>query len=116
MENEHSKCCEDEDENSCPVEGIINVVSKKWAICIISHLGEKEEGYGFNELQRSLDGISSKSLSDRLKELTGEKLVNRKVEDSVPPSVNYTLTDDGKDLYKRLKPLVEWVNQKERGG
>ncbi|MGM0509740.1 MAG: winged helix-turn-helix transcriptional regulator [Thermoplasmatota archaeon] len=114
MTNEKNVCCGDQETCLCPVEGIINVVSKKWAICIISHLGIEEEGYRFNELQRSLDGISPKSLSDRLKELGKEGLVNRDVEESVPPKVTYTLTKDGKELHERLKPVVEWVNQRER--
>ena len=111
VKNEES-CCSKDEPCLCPVEGIINVISKKWAICIISHLGEKEEGYRFNELQRSLDGISPKSLSDRLKELNEEGLVYRDVEESVPPKVTYTLTEDGKQLHERLKPLVRWVNQR----
>ncbi|MFP4051932.1 MAG: winged helix-turn-helix transcriptional regulator [Thermoplasmata archaeon] len=113
MNSKENMCCENEDECLCPVEGIINIVSKKWTICIISHLGEKGEGYRFNELQRSLNGISPKSLSDRLKELTEEGLVNRDVEESVPPKVTYTLTDDGKELQEKLVPLIKWINQKE---
>ncbi|MFO7792583.1 MAG: helix-turn-helix domain-containing protein [Candidatus Saliniplasma sp.] len=112
MENNGVVCCSNDEPCLCPVEGIINIVSKKWAICIISHLGTKEDGYRFNELQRSLNGISPKSLSDRLKELGKEGLVNRNVEESVPPKVTYTLTEDGKQLHERLKPLVEWVNQR----
>ena len=113
MNSKEEMCCENEEECLCPVEGIINIVSKKWAICIISHLGEKDEGYRFNELQRSLNGISPKSLSDRLKELTEEGLVNRDVEESVPPKVTYTLTDDGKELQEKLIPLIKWINQRD---
>ncbi|MFW5953175.1 MAG: winged helix-turn-helix transcriptional regulator [Candidatus Natronoplasma sp.] len=111
MVEKDKKCCEET--CLCPVEGIIDTVSKKWAICIISHFGENEEGYRFNELQRTLNGISPKSLSDRLKELGEEGLVNRNVEESAPPKVTYTLTADGKELHDRLKPLVEWVNERD---
>jgi len=110
MKDDQKECCENT--CLCPAEGIIDTVSKKWAICIISHLGENEDGYRFNELQRSLNGISPKSLSDRLKELTEENLIDRDVENSVPPKVTYTLTEDGNELYDRLKPLVEWVNER----
>ncbi len=113
MSAEEEECCEQKGSCLCPAEGIIDIISKKWAICIISHLGEKEDGYRFNELQRSLNGISPKSLSDRLKELKEEKLINRDVEESVPPKVTYTLTEDGRDLHERLEPLVEWVNKRE---
>lgn len=110
-DNSEDECCEET--CLCPAEGIIDTVSKKWAICIISHLGENEEGYRFNELQRKLNGISPKSLSDRLKELTEERLVDREVESSAPPKVTYSLTSNGKELHERLEPLVEWVNERD---
>lgn len=112
MKNDE-KCCSDDEDCLCPVEGIIDVISKKWAICIISHLGNKKKGYRFNELQRSLEGISPKSLSDRLKELKEEGLIDRDVEDSAPPKVTYTLTEDGESLHEKLMPLVQWVNKRE---
>ncbi len=112
MVDEEHVCCE-EDLCLCSAEGILNVVSKKWAICIVSLLGSRKDGYRFNKLKNRLDGISSKSLSDKLKELEKEGLVNRDVKDSVPPKVVYTLTEDGKTLRTALKPLVEWVKEKE---
>lgn len=113
MKSKKDSCCEKDETCLCPVEGVIDVISKKWAICIISHLGNEKSGYRFNELQRSLDDISPKSLSDRLKELDEEGFVDRDVEESVPPKVTYTLTEDGKELYGRLKPLVRWMNKRE---
>ncbi len=113
MQKIDDKCCEDDKPYLCPVEGIINTISKKWAICIISRLGSKEEGYRFNELQRSLKGISAKSLSDRLKDLDKENLVHRDVKETVPPKVTYTLTKDGKELYQHLKPLMGWIEKRE---
>lgn len=114
MTDNENKCCNEEHDCLCPVEGLIDIVSKKWTICIISHLGNSKEGFRFNELQRSLDGISPKSLSDRLKELTQEDLVNRDVEESVPPKVTYTLTTEGEELYDKLLPLIEWMNEREQ--
>ena len=75
MKDIDENCCGDDKPHLCPVEGVINIISKKWAICIISRLGSSDEGYRFNDLQRSLKGISAKSLSDRLKELNKENLV-----------------------------------------
>ncbi len=106
-------CCDERMMCICSVKGIMEVVSKKWTICIVSSLGAKEEGYRFNELKDKLDGISSKSLSDRLKELTAEGLVNRDVEPSVPPKVTYTLNEEGRKLQEALMPLVQWVSEKE---
>ncbi|PTD93489.1 transcriptional regulator [archaeon SCG-AAA382B04] len=112
MKEKDKNCCGDNKPFLCPVEGIIDIISKKWSLCIISRLGEKKEGYRFNELQRSLDGISPKSLTDRLKELTENNLVNRDVKESIPPKVTYTLTKEGKQLNQKLKPLLKWINEK----
>ncbi len=106
-------CCEKERACLCSVKGVLNTISKKWAICIVSLLGAKEEGYHFNELQRKLNGISPKSLSDRLKELQEEGFVHREVTAETPPKVIYTLTDDGKDVRNALLPLVSWVRERE---
>ena len=113
MKKTDDECCGNDKPYLCPVEGIINTVSKKWAICIISRLGSSEEGYRFNDLQRSLKGISAKSLSDRLKDLNDENLIHRDVIESIPPKVTYTLTKEGKQLYQHLKPLVEWINKND---
>ena len=113
MKHETDFCCGRDEDCLCPAEGIINTVSKKWAICIVSLLGSDSEGYRFNELKRTLEDISPKSLSDRLKELENEGLINRDVEPTVPPKVTYSLTKEGKDLQNALKPLVDWVNKWE---
>lgn len=106
-------CCEEKKMCICSVKGIMEVVSKKWTICIVSSLGAREEGYRFNELKDKLEDISSKSLSDRLKELTREGLVDRTVEPTVPPKVTYTLNEEGRKLQEALMPLVQWVREKE---
>jgi len=105
------KCCSEE--CLCPVEGTLTTVSKKWAICIVSLLGVREEGYRFNELKRELEGISPKVLSERLKELQSEGLVNRVVKETSPPNVTYTLTEDGRELHTLLQPLVKWIKDRE---
>lgn len=98
----------------CPITGIIDVVAKKWSICIISLLGHCA-CMRFNEIKKELTGISPKSLSDRLKELHEEGLITKKVYAEVPLRVEYSLTEDGRSLFEALKPLMEWVRTK-RGG
>lgn len=111
MNHHDTGCHEAEEECLCPVEGVLSIVSKKWAICIVSLLGKKGRGYRFNELKRKLDGISPKVLSERLKELKSEGLINRKVEESVPPKVEYKLTKEGMELHNSIRPLVKWVKK-----
>ncbi len=112
MAHQEHECCDEEGICLCTTEGILNVVSKKWTICIVSLLGARSEGYRFNELKRRLVGISPKSLSDRLKELESKNLVNRNVKPTQPPEVTYTLTEDGHSLKASLKPLERWVNER----
>lgn len=104
--------CEEVAECLCPIRGIIDVVSKKWTICIISVLEEKKP-LRYNEIKNKLGEISPKSLSDNLKLLEKRGLVERKVYPDIPPRVEYTLTKDGKELKMALMPLVRWVLKKE---
>ncbi len=88
------------------------MVSKKWTICIVSVLEEKNP-IRYNEIKNTLEKISPKSLSDNLKMLEKEGLIERKVFPETPPRVEYSLTKDGKNLKQALKPLVKWIKEKE---
>jgi DNA-binding HxlR family transcriptional regulator len=101
--------CADDVECLCPIRGIIDVVSKKWSICIISLL-EKENSLRYSEIKNKLD-ISPKSLSNALKELEREGLVKRYIRPEAPPRVEYSLSDKGFELKIRLMPLVEWMRE-----
>jgi len=85
----------------CPVERTARLVGSKWSLLIIRDLidGHKR----FSELQRSLRGISPRTLSHRLSELTDEGLITRRIFAEVPPRVEYSLTDKG----KALVPVIE---------
>jgi DNA-binding HxlR family transcriptional regulator len=92
----------------CPLEGIIDVISKKWALLIINAVGN----YGnlrFNKLMQELEGISPKTLADTLKQLQDEGLLNRESFAEIPPRVEYTLTEDGEGLREAVIPLLRWA-------
>ena len=92
----------------CPLKGVIDVISKKWALLIINAIGN----YGrlrFNRLMKELHGISPKTLSDTLKKLQAEGLIKRESFAEIPPRVEYSLTKDGIDLRKSIVPLLEWA-------
>lgn len=97
----------------CPLFGILDVIAKKWALLIIAILGNEGEK-GFNELKKELGCISPKPLSDTLKNLERIGLVNRKIMETSPPTVKYSLTPDGRVLREHLIPMLVWVS--ERGG
>jgi DNA-binding HxlR family transcriptional regulator len=92
----------------CPLEGIIDVISKKWALLIINAIGN----YGslrFNRLLEKLDGISPKTLADTLKQLQNEQLLKRESFAEIPPRVEYSLTEDGQGLRKAVVPILRWA-------
>lgn len=103
----------DNDVCFCPLFGVLDVIAKKWALLIIAILGNEGER-GFNELKKELGCISPKPLSDTLKNLSRIGLVSKKVLDTSPPTVKYSLTPDGRELREYLIPMLVWVSK--RGG
>jgi len=92
----------------CPLKGVIDVISKKWALLIINAIGN----YGrlrFNGLMEELGSISPKTLADTLKDLQAEGLIIRESFAEIPPRVEYSLTDDGIELRKAIIPLLKWA-------
>ena len=92
----------------CPLEGVIDVISKKWALLIINAIGN----YGslrFNKLMEELQGISPKTLADTLKQLHDEELLKRESFAEIPPRVEYTLTKDGEGLREAVIPILKWA-------
>jgi DNA-binding HxlR family transcriptional regulator len=96
----------------CPLEGIINTIAKKWAILIITIIGNNEK-IRFNGIMESLDGISPKTLTDLLKDLRREGLIHRESFSEIPPRVEYSLTDEGKQLREAMVPLVQWAEKRD---
>ena len=94
----------------CPLHGILDTISKKWALMVIAVIGNSGSA-GFNELKRALCNVSSKTLSNTLKDLEAQNLVERRVEDTTPPTVHYYLTVSGWELHELLIPLLEWVQK-----
>ncbi|MHA2021381.1 MAG: winged helix-turn-helix transcriptional regulator [Candidatus Thorarchaeota archaeon] len=102
---------------SCPVFLASTILGKRWTILILQALmtSSAKDGLRFNEIHKTLDWISAKVLSGRLKELVVEGLVTREVDaEVIPPSVTYTLTDKGNDLRGVLTLMQEWG--KKHGG
>jgi DNA-binding HxlR family transcriptional regulator len=92
----------------CPLGGIIELISKKWALLIINTIGN-DGTLRFNRLQERLDGINPKTLSSRLKEIESYGIIKREFFSEIPPRVEYSLTNEGKELRKAMESLLEWV-------
>lgn len=81
----------------CVIGKALEIIGNKWTFLIIRDL-LVEQTLRFSELLKSLEGISPKTLSLRLKELEEQGIVKRTIYAEVPPRVEYTITDKGKQL------------------
>src|ERR1051326_6168344 len=90
----------------CPVARTAEIISGKWTLLIIRDLttGTKR----FSELERSLEGISPKTLSERLSALEREGMLHRKTYAEVPPKVEYSLTPKGQALASVIEAMREY--------
>lgn len=95
-----------------PLEGIIDVIARKWAILVICLIGHHEK-IRFNDLHQRLSGISPRTLSDVLKDLRQANLIRRESFSEIPPRVEYSLTDDGKRLCQAMRPLIQWAEERD---
>ena len=95
--------------SACPVEVTLSLINDKWKVLIVRDLltGTKR----FNELKRSVTGITQKVLTNNLRQMESDKLVKRKVYAEVPPRVEYSLTAVGLSLKPILDSMLEWGNE-----
>lgn len=91
----------------CNVELTLDIIGGKWKALIIYQIG-KFEKIRYGELKRVIPNINERVLSRQLRELEEDQLINRKVYDTVPPKVEYSLTDIGQSLSPILYKLGEW--------
>ena len=92
----------------CPVREVLDRVGDKWSVLVIVLLGQRT--HRFNELHRAIEGISQRMLTLTLRALERDGLVSRTVYASVPPRVDYELTELGRTLLVPLGALTEWAN------
>jgi DNA-binding HxlR family transcriptional regulator len=94
----------------CPCAGLIDIIGKKWALCVLAQLGN-EGTLRFNRLAQGLSGISAKTLTDVLKDLRKSGLVKREAFAETPPRVEYHLTKEGRELTMLVAPLMVWADR-----
>ncbi|AZN41679.1 winged helix-turn-helix transcriptional regulator [Paenibacillus albus] len=95
------------DQINCEKELTLALIGGKWKLIILWHLGI-EGTKRFNELQKLIPTITQKILTNQLRELEEDKLVDRTVYPVVPPKVEYKLTAYGESLVPILKLMYEW--------
>ena len=91
---------------ACPVATAVSLVGGKWKLLIIRNL--RVRPWRFNELQRDLEGISQKVLTDSLRQLTDDGLVLRYDYREMPPKVEYRLTELGEAMLPVIDALADF--------
>ena len=92
--------------SDCPVERTLRIIGGKWTLLVLRDLFTGTKRFG--ELMTSLEGVSPKTLSERLKELEGEGIITKTVFPEVPPRVEYALTAKGHSLWEILEAIRRW--------
>ncbi|MCM3628463.1 helix-turn-helix transcriptional regulator [Paenibacillus glycanilyticus] len=90
----------------CPVETIIHVLGGKWKPMILWHLIQSNKR--FNDLEKLIPDASQKMLSQHLRDLEREGIIDRTVYPTVPPKVEYSLSEYGKTLIPVAEVMCAW--------
>lgn len=90
----------------CPVATTVDLIGNKWKVLIIREL--LKGTYRFNELHKSIEGISQKVLTENLRKLEADGIIDRTVYAEVPPKVEYSLSELGDTLRPIIEAMREW--------
>lgn len=96
-----------------PLDEVLDQLGKRWTLLVVAALGADTRR--FTQIQAELGGVSSRTLSERLKALEELQLVTRTEYPGVPLHVEYALTRRGNDLLQALGPLLRWAAGSSRG-
>jgi DNA-binding HxlR family transcriptional regulator len=88
------------------ISGLLQRIGDKWSVLVVETLGSGS--MRFNELRRAIPSVSQRMLTLTLRNLERDGLVNRTVTPSIPPRVDYELTELGRSLQKPICGLVRW--------
>jgi DNA-binding HxlR family transcriptional regulator len=90
------------------VEQTVAIIGDKWSLLIIGELSFGKSPSRFNELQRQLNPISSRTLSIKLAKLYENKIIQKTIENASPPHSHYSLTEKGIGLVIAFKAMADW--------
>ncbi len=93
------------------ISDILARIGDKWSVLVVTRLGDKP--MRFNELRRSIGGISQRMLTLTLRGLERDGLVTRTVFPTIPPRVDYALTSLGRDLLDPVSALGDWATRNQ---
>lgn len=95
------------DPSQCPVRNVLDQLGDKWSVLIITALAHRP--YRFGELKREISDISQRMLTQTLRDLQADGLIERTVFPTTPPSVEYKLSPMGRSFLVPLSAMVDWA-------
>lgn len=93
---------------TCPIRNVLSRISDKWSLLILCSL-QMNKVMRYKDLTNSIPDISQKVLSNTLKRLEEDHLINREMYKEIPPRVEYSLTDMGKELMPAVQIMIQWA-------
>ena len=94
---------------ACPVRDVLDRVGDQWSVLIVFCLQQRTLRFG--ELKKTIPDISARVLTQTLRNLEQDGLVTRHLFPTIPPRVDYTITELGRALASAMKPLLDWATQ-----
>ncbi len=91
----------------CSSRIVLNHITSRWGVLVLLALERGTLRWG--ELRREVEGISEKMLASTLKTFEADGILHREAQPTVPPRVDYTLTERGREVATRLMPLMDWI-------
>ncbi len=99
-------------ETTCPILYAMKLIGQKWKLPILWYIADSENQLlRYKELERKVIGITATMLTKCLRELEADNLIIRKQYNTIPPTVEYILTDRGKSLIPALESVYEWAEK-----
>lgn len=98
------------DASRCPVRDVLDHLAGKWVLLVVIVLAERPKR--FSELHRAIPDISKRMLTQSLRDLERDGLVERTVYPTKPPSVEYALTELGRSLLEPVRGVIAWAEQR----
>jgi DNA-binding HxlR family transcriptional regulator len=95
------------DPDNCPVRNVLDQLAGKWSVLILSALATRP--YRFGALKREIGDISQRMLTQTLRDLQADGMIEREVFPTTPPSVEYRLSPLGRSFMGPLNTLVDWA-------
>ncbi|MFE2497606.1 winged helix-turn-helix transcriptional regulator [Streptomyces scopuliridis] len=100
----------DVNRSMCPSRLVLEHVTSRWGVLVLAALLERS--YRFSELRREIDGVSEKMLAQTLQTLERDGFVHRDAKPVIPPRVDYTLTELGREAAEQVWGLARWTERR----